>query len=83
MKNEFIQDNIHMTSLAPSLPHSRVIASKNSLNAFGQDLRERKIDECTHEGMISHNYSKAHHMTDIFKDIHSSLVAHQITLGVN
>lgn len=29
----------------------------------------------TNEGMISHNFSKAHHMAETFKDIHAALVS--------
>jgi hypothetical protein len=52
-----------------------VIASKNSLNAYGESLLARKIDETATSGFISHNVSKAHHMAETFKDIHAALVA--------
>lgn len=68
-------DSIMQTSLAPSLPHTRVIASKSSLNAFGENLLAKKIDEATIEGLTSHNMSKAHHMAETFKDIHAALVS--------
>jgi hypothetical protein len=64
------------------MPLTRVIASKNSLNAFGENLLARKIDETTQNGFISHNLSKAHHMTEIFKDIHTALVAQSHPKGV-
>lgn len=67
-------DPIKETSLAPSMPYTRVIASKSSINSFGeQKLLTRKIDETNSKGFITHNYSKAHHMTDTFKDIHAAL----------
>ena len=69
-----LNDPIKETSLAPALPYSRVIASKSSINAFGeQRLLSRKIDEPNSKGFITHNFSKAHHMTDTFKDIHAAL----------
>ena len=66
------------------MPFTRVIASKNSLHPFGEDLLARKIDEQTHQGMISHYFSKAHHMTEVFKDIHTALMAqHNQNSGVS
>ena len=71
----FYLDPISSTSLAPSMPMTRVIASKSSLNAFGEQVLSRKIDEATSDGLISYNMSKAHHMAETFKDIHAALVA--------
>jgi hypothetical protein len=68
-------DPINQTSMAPSLPLSRVIASKNSLDAYGERLLTRKIDEASSIGFLTHNFSKAHHMTETFKDINAALVA--------
>ncbi|CAF0840751.1 unnamed protein product [Brachionus calyciflorus] len=69
-----LNDPIKETSLAPALPYTRVIASKSAINSFGeQRLLSRKIDETNSKGFISHNFSKAHHMTDTFKDIHAAL----------
>jgi hypothetical protein len=68
-------DVINPTSLAPSLPFTRVVASKTSLNAFGEQILSRKIDESTNDGLISYNMSKAHHMAETFKDIHAALTA--------
>jgi len=59
--------------LAPALPVNRVIASKSSLNAYGEILLSKKIDEATSQGFISHHMSKAHHMAETFKDIHAAL----------
>ena len=67
-------DPIKETSLAPALPYTRVIASKSSIDSFGEHkLLSRKIDETNSNGFITHNFSKAHHMTDTFRDIHAAL----------
>ena len=68
-------DAINETSLAPALPMSRIVASKSSLDAFGESLLARKIDEITPHGFLSHHLTKAHHMAETFKDIHVALVA--------
>ena len=59
----------------PSLPMTRVIASKSAMTAFGQTKITQKIDEATSDGLITHSISKAHHMADTFKDIHAALVS--------
>ncbi len=70
-------DPVKLTSMgiAPSIPHTRVIASQSALNAFGQNVIAQKIDEATSNGLISHSLSKAHHMAETFKDIHAALVS--------
>lgn len=70
-----VDSDLCPTPIAPALPFSRVVASKTSLNAFGENLLARKIDEATARGYITHNISKAHHMTETFKDIHAALVS--------
>lgn len=59
----------------PALPQTRVIASKSALNAFGSTKVTQKIDEVTEDGLITHSFSKAHHMAETFKDIHAALVS--------
>lgn len=45
------------------------------MNAFGQDLKNMKIDELTSQGLLSHHFSKALHMTELFKDLNIALAA--------
>lgn len=45
------------------------------MNAFGQTKVSGKIDEATSDGLITHSFSKAHHMAETFKDIHAALVS--------
>ena len=62
--------------MAPVIPFSRVIVSKTTQNAIGQDnLLSCQIDEMTSNGFLTQNLSKAHHMTETFKDIHAALVS--------
>jgi len=57
------------------LPKTRVITSKCALTAFGATKVSQKIDEVTSDGLITHSFSKAHHMAEAFKDIHAALVS--------
>ncbi len=54
---------------------TRVIASKSASDAFGHQKITQRIDEATADGLISHTFSKAHHMAETFKDIHAALVS--------
>ncbi len=60
---------------APTIPHTRVIASQSALNAFGKNVVAQRVDEATSNGLITHSFSKAHHMAETFKDIHAALVS--------
>lgn len=42
---------------------------------MGEQLLTKKIDETTAHGFLSHQISKAHHMTETFKDIHAALAS--------
>ena len=68
-------DPINQTSLAPYMPYTRVIASKTALTTMGEQLMTKRIDETTPDGFLSHHISKAHHMTETFKDIHAALAS--------
>jgi len=58
-----------------SLPQTRVITSKCALDAYGSTKVSQKVDEVTSDGLITHSFSKAHHMAEAFKDIHAALVS--------
>ena len=57
------------------LPISRIIASKTVKNNCNDKLLTRKLDEVTSKGFITHNYAKANHMTETFKEIHVALAS--------
>lgn len=61
--------------MAPYMPYTRVIASKTALTTMGEQLMTKRIDETTPDGFLSHHISKAHHMTETFKDIHAALAS--------
>lgn len=42
---------------------------------MGEQLMMKRIDETTPDGFLSHHISKAHHMTETFKDIHAALAS--------
>jgi nephrocystin-4 len=77
---EFNNDKF-LEGTTPSLPLNRVIASKSSLDAYGERLLSVKLDQATANGLISHNMSKAHHMTETFKDIHVALSSNKSLAG--
>lgn len=61
--------------MAPYIPFTRVIASKTALTSMGEQLMINRIDETTPDGFLSHQTSRAHHMTETFKDIHAALAS--------